>query len=67
MSKKERRMYRRSLNPVFRPKKTRRVMVRLDESEFRHLEAIARKHGLNLSTLVRFYIREGMKKEEEEY
>ena len=64
VSKRERRMYRVSLNPpVFKPKKTRRVTVRLSESEFRRLEALAHKHGVKRSTLIRYYIREGMRKE----
>ena len=62
-SRRERLMYRRSLNPKFRLRKTRRVTVRLSESEFRRLEALARKRGVKRSTLIRYYIREGMKGE----
>lgn len=63
VSRCEEMMYCRSLNPRFKPRKNRVVTVRLSEPEFRHLEALARKHGVKRSTLIRYYIREGMKEE----
>jgi len=59
VSQRERRKYRRSLNPpVFKPRKRQIVTFRMDESEYGHIEASARKRGLNVSTFIRYYIRE---------
>jgi len=39
------------------------VTFRMPESQLRHLEALARKKRIKRSTLIRHYIREGMKGE----
>ena len=60
---REKRMYRRSLNPPSRSAKTKVIRVPLSEAEYQRLKALSRKKKLNVSVLVRYYIGKGVKEE----
>ena len=63
MSRKERQMYRKSLNPQFKQAKPHVITVRLTEPEFQRIEALALKKRVKRSALIRHYIQKGMKEE----
>ena len=63
VSRNERRMYRRSLNPSFKLIKGRVVTFRMDDLEYRKLKDVAKKRRISVSALMRHLVRELIKKD----
>jgi len=63
VSRNERRMYRRSLNPSFKLKKGRIATLRMDVLEYRKLKDVAKKRRISVSALMRYLVRELIKKD----